>query len=76
MSLYILPDVVMSVCRRCVGDFVIKMGGKEGIRVEFVDQNKANMLIEIDLPEPVSYRLIVFTVKVFIRNMLNMCYYT
>lgn len=40
VSLYILPDVVMSVCRRCVGRVAMEMGGKTGIWVECVGQSK------------------------------------
>ena len=31
VSLYILPDVVMSVCRRCVVGVAMEMGGKARI---------------------------------------------
>lgn len=40
VSLLILPHVVMSVCRRCVGRVDVEMGGKAGIWVECVGQSK------------------------------------
>lgn len=37
----LLPDVVMFVCRRCVGRVDIEMGGKAGIWVGSVSQGKS-----------------------------------
>lgn len=48
VSLYIVPDVVMSVCRRCVGGggVDVGVGGKAGIWM-FVSQNKNSQLLLI-----------------------------
>lgn len=53
VSLLILPDVVMSVCRRCVGRVDVEMGGRQesGWSVSV----RAKMLIKIDLPEPIIH---------------------
>lgn len=52
VSLY-PADVVMSVCRRCVGRVATEMGGNAGISGGVYWSNKANTLIKIDLPFPI-----------------------
>lgn len=49
VSLCILPDVVMSVCRRCVGRVAMEMGGKVEIWEESVSQNEAKILLNLHL---------------------------
>lgn len=67
VSLYILPDVVMSVCRRCVEGVAMEMGGKEGIWEESVGQNEAKMLLNLHL------RQLIYYIYIYRLQMFSLC---